>query len=62
MTPQSGSTEALQKDNGSTTPFETQKANDYQPLAVACVPESVTAATINAENEKYWGTGPASVR
>jgi hypothetical protein len=35
--------------------YSVQKAQDeYQPLAVPCTPESVSPATINQENRKYW--------
>lgn len=33
-----------------------QRANDseYVPVAISCIPESVSPASINAENRKYW--------
>jgi hypothetical protein len=66
---QSSSKEALQKNIGTeiaagkdpkqaaAIAYSTQRANDdYVPMAVSVMPESVTAATINEENRKYWGT------
>ena len=40
--------------------FSTQRANDseeYVPMAVSILPESVTPATINEENRKFWKQG-----
>lgn len=36
--------------------YETQRANDYVPMAVSCVPESVTPASLNEQNRKYWAS------
>lgn len=37
--------------------YETQRANDeYVPMAVPCIPESVTPATLNEQNRKYWAS------
>lgn len=58
--PSNQSSEVSRADPVQTTvPFEAARANNYQPMAVSVVPESVTAATINSENQKYWGTGQA---
>lgn len=65
---QSGSEEALQKNiateiNAGKDPkqaaaiaYSIQRANDeeYVPVAVSCVPESVTPASLNEVNRKYW--------
>lgn len=35
--------------------YSVQRANDeYTPSAVACVPESVTPASLNEQNRRYW--------
>ena len=35
--------------------YETQKAIDeYVPMAISCVPESVNPASLNEANKKYW--------
>ena len=35
--------------------YSVQKANEeYQPMAVSCVPDSVTPASLNEQNRKYW--------
>lgn len=31
--------------------------DEYTPMAIPCVPESVTVATLNEENRKYWEQG-----
>jgi len=31
-----------------------QTGDNYEPSIVACVPESVSPATINEQNRKYW--------
>lgn len=63
---ESGSEEALQKNiateieagkdpkQAAAIAYETQRANDYEPSVVSCVPESVTLETLNEENKKYW--------
>lgn len=64
---ESGSKEALQENikteiahgkepaQAAAIAYETQRANDeYVPSVVECVPESVTLATLNEENKKYW--------
>lgn len=39
--------------------YSVQRANDdeYVPMAVECVPATVTLATLNEENRKYWNQG-----
>lgn len=39
--------------------YSEQRAKDdeYVPTAMSCVPESVSPATINAQNRKYWEAG-----
>lgn len=36
--------------------YSVQRANDdeYAPVAVAVIPESVSLATLNEQNRKYW--------
>ena len=37
--------------------YSTQRANDeYVATAVSCVPESVTQASLNETNRKYWAS------
>lgn len=34
--------------------YSVQRANDEESTVVTCVPESVTPATLNEQNRKYW--------
>lgn len=64
---QSGSKEALSKNiqteisagkdpkQAAAIAYSVQKANDeYVPVAISTVPDSVSLATLNEENKKYW--------
>lgn len=37
---------------------ERRDAQEYKPSALPTTPESVSAATINSDNAKYWGNAP----
>lgn len=51
---ESGSKEALSENIGKEIATGENKDEEYQPMAISCLPESVSASDINLRNRNYW--------